>query len=104
MRVEPTGLKATLCVPGPHAPKSMKIIARVYDGRETVEYQFGPHMSLQWIWRQIPIMYTDSKFPPARKVRGITKGEVLEVKKAGKQMKAVMFSDGTIMMREEEAI
>lgn len=71
MQVEPTGLQAMLCVPGSHAPKSMKIVARVFDGVETVEYQFGPHMSLQWVWRQIPAVYMDGKFPPVKKVRGI---------------------------------
>ncbi|CAM5433659.1 hypothetical protein HRF69_03245 [Bacillus circulans] len=73
MQVEPTGLQAILCVPGPHAPKSMKIVARVFDGIETVEYQFGPHMSLQWVWRQIPSVYMDNKFPPAKKVKHIAK-------------------------------
>lgn len=62
MQNESTGLKTMLCVPGPHAPKYMKIIAKVFDGKETIEYQFGPHMSLQWIWRQVPSVYMDSKF------------------------------------------
>jgi hypothetical protein len=104
MRVMNTGLHATLCVPGKDAPKSMKIIARVFDGKESVEYTFGPHVPLKSIWEQIPRLYMDSKFPPAKKIKSIAKGDVIIVKSKGKTVDAIVLADGSIIVNEKEAV
>jgi hypothetical protein len=66
--IDNEGLKAILCVPGKHAPIGMRhITARVFDGVETVEYQFGRDVPLRKVWEMIPRLYADSKFPPVRK-------------------------------------
>lgn len=47
MKIKNRGLNYTLCVPGKHAPKFMKIVAKVSDGQECYQFTFGPHVSIE---------------------------------------------------------
>ncbi|MFD2681482.1 hypothetical protein [Bacillus seohaeanensis] len=101
MFIQGTGLKCILCVPGKHAPKSMKIVAQVFDGKEVSEYQFGPHVPLTKIWTQIPRLYMDSKFPPQKKVKGIDRGEVINITRRGEKHQAIKLPNGSILINEK---
>lgn len=63
MKIKNRSLNYTLCVPGKHAPKFMKIVAKVSDGQECYQFTFGPHVSIERIMNQIPLLYMDSKRP-----------------------------------------
>lgn len=99
IRVGNTGLRCELIVPDKNEIKRRKIIAKVFDGKETVEYTFGPNVPIERIMKLIPKCYIDTLFAPTHKVKGIIHGDITEVKIGDEATEAIVLPDGSVIVR-----
>lgn len=99
VKVPGTGLRTIICYGGKYSPKYYNVIAKVYDGKGYFTYSFGPHYSIEKVMKLIPKCYDDKSFLPKRKVKDITRGEIVEIKQDSVPMGAIMLDDGTIVVK-----
>jgi hypothetical protein len=102
IRLGETGLYYNLILPDKSNPEMKKTIARVSDGKETVEYTFSADLSVEHILKRIPRLYMDRIMPPKQKVKGILHGKTFEIKKNGKTINAILLNDNCIMFFDED--
>lgn len=84
-----SNLSWDIIIPDSYAPKYIKTVARVYDGKMTREHEFSRDMDIQQIEKQLKLIYKDNLYhkPP----------KAIVVRKDGVELVTIIEEDGCII-------